>query len=62
MDQELWLYGYSSHLSPKVKAEVLNYWLMFDRVHVFHLTAPEVLAQLHSLTAIAEATETPRSV
>lgn len=32
------------------------------RVCVFHLTAPEVLAQLHALATIAEATETPGSV
>lgn len=29
---------------------------------VFHLTAPQVLAQLHALTTITETTETPRSV
>lgn len=36
--------------------------IVFGRVCVIHLTAPEVLAQLHALTTIAEATETPRSV
>ena len=31
-------------------------------VSVFHLTAPEVLAQLHALSTITEASETPGSV
>lgn len=31
-------------------------------VHVVHLTAPEVLAQLDALAAVAEAAEAPRGV
>lgn len=31
-------------------------------MHAFHLTAPEVLAQLHALAAVAEAAEAPRGV
>lgn len=42
-----------------VKCETCGW---YTRVDVFHLTAPEVLAQLHALTPIAEAMETPRSV
>lgn len=53
---------YSSYLTVKVKAELWNCCSIFATVNVFHLTAPEVLAQLRALTTITEATETPWSV
>lgn len=54
--------SYCSFLTTKSKAKLWYCWLIFGTVHVFHLTAPEVLAQLHALTTITEATETPWSV